>query len=1190
MMHAFINAPARVRRRRRGDTASIAGRVLAVFALLGALIATSTAAIGQDVEKPTPQETPAEKPAPSDDATLQRLEARVTELEQVAEPAETQKAELAQLRSAVASLRRAKEADAQTAQFQELMRTAPERLNQINDELKQIRAELAKPAGETTPPPAAGATLEELTAQLESARTQLEAARKLKSDVEAEFANRNERREQIPGEIAADRQQLEAIESSLAAGADPADPPQLADAKRANLLAQKRALEANLNRLDKEAGSYEARQALLAARLERARGRVTLAERPFTALQAQVDARRAAAAEQARRQAEAARREAADAHPVVQSITEQNATLANELADISARTRDRNAERSRLGDLYTKWNDAFTTLRQQVDQVGLTDVIGLRLRNYRAQLPDLGEQRRRLAEIREEMRRVQSERFALDAEDFSDPAKEAQRRLRESEAPVPPDKREAILQAATAALEKQKEYLADLKQAYDLYFDPTLVELHRVDEQLVELIRSSRDFIDERVLWIQSASPLTPSDAARTADAVAWLISPEGWLQVLGGFWGDLKSSPLPLPLGLVVFVALLIARRPARRRLRGIDSRVMKVTTDRFGLTIEALLLTILLALAWPFLVWLLAWRLGGAPHPTEFRGAVAAGLLRLATLLLAAELLRQLCRPQGLADGHLRWRTQNLDLVRRHLRWLMAIGLPLAFIFATTAAGASMAHYQSLGRLAFLGGMIALAVFAQRLLRPSEGILSGLIAANRGGWVDRLRYVWFPAIVLAPLALGLVAALGYFYTAAHLEQRMMVTVWAVVLIIVGHALLMRWLYVIQRRLAFQQALKRRQAQAKERAEAIAEGADEPPPAPPETPDEELELDVAAVSAQSRRLVRSVAVFAAIVGILLIWADVLPAFRILNNVVLWSGTSTVTKTGGGGTPGEATAAVTYGAITLADLGISLIILIFTFLVSRNIPGLLEITILQRLPFTPGARYATTTLVRYTIVIVGIVLAFNAIGVGWSKVQWLAAAITVGLGFGLQEIFANFVSGIIILFERPVRVGDTVTVGEVTGNVSRIRMRATTITDWDRKELIIPNKEFVTGQIINWSLSDSIIRLIIPVGVAYGSDTELAKELLLKVAREHRRVLDDPKPKAWFLGFGDSTLNLELRVFIPHIDYFLSTRDELHSAIDKTFREAGIEIAFPQRDIHIRSVNAEFPLQMRTEQAGESEP
>ncbi len=184
----------------------------------------------------------------------------------------------------------------------------------------------------------------------------------------------------------------------------------------------------------------------------------------------------------------------------------------------------------------------------------------------------------------------------------------------------------------------------------------------------------------------------------------------------------------------------------------------------------------------------------------------------------------------------------------------------------------------------------------------------------------------------------------------------------------------------------------------------------------------------------------------------------------------------------------------------------------------------------------------------------------------------------MGLGFGLQEIFANFVSGLIILFERPIRVGDVVTVGEVSGTVSRIRTRATWITAFDRKELLVPNKEFVTGQLINWTLSDAVLRLSIPVGIAYGSDTNRAIEVLEQVAKKSWRVLADPRPHVFFIAFGDSSLSFELRVFVRSADQLFAARHDLHMGIDKAFREAGIEIAFPQRDLHLRSVPVEMKL------------
>jgi potassium efflux system protein len=192
--------------------------------------------------------------------------------------------------------------------------------------------------------------------------------------------------------------------------------------------------------------------------------------------------------------------------------------------------------------------------------------------------------------------------------------------------------------------------------------------------------------------------------------------------------------------------------------------------------------------------------------------------------------------------------------------------------------------------------------------------------------------------------------------------------------------------------------------------------------------------------------------------------------------------------------------------------------------------------------------------------------------VGWSNIQWLVAAVGLGLGFGLQEIFANFVSGLIILFERPIRVGDTVTVGNISGVVSRIRIRATWITGFDRKELVVPNKEFVTTQLVNWSLSDAISRVEIRVGIAYGSDTEKAIELLQDAADANPDVLRDPAPSVLFRGFGDSSLDFELRAFSPDMERRLPIVHALHMAIDRSFRTNGIEIAFPQRDVHLRSL------------------
>ncbi|MFN2375569.1 MAG: mechanosensitive ion channel domain-containing protein, partial [Candidatus Binatia bacterium] len=304
------------------------------------------------------------------------------------------------------------------------------------------------------------------------------------------------------------------------------------------------------------------------------------------------------------------------------------------------------------------------------------------------------------------------------------------------------------------------------------------------------------------------------------------------------------------------------------------------------------------------------------------------------------------------------------------------------------------------------------------------------------------------------------------------------------------------------------------------------------------------------------------------------VWADVFPALRFFEKVEMWSVEGTVEQTVGTGDAARVESLPVRVPVTLANLMIALLGAVLAVVGARNLPGVLELTVLSRLGLDRGLRYAIAMVSRYTVFVVGAVVAFDNLGVGWSKVQWLVAAVSVGLGFGLQEIFGNFVSGLIILFERPVRVGDMVTIDGMTGTVHRIEMRATTILDFDRKELIVPNKDLITGKLLNWSLHDPMVRIVIPVGVAYGSDTTAVQRILLEVAQQCATVLVSPAPIAAFTAFGDSALEFELRVYLTSSDHLVTARHEILMGIDRRFRGAGIEIPFPQRDLHVKSVDA----------------
>ena len=404
-----------------------------------------------------------------------------------------------------------------------------------------------------------------------------------------------------------------------------------------------------------------------------------------------------------------------------------------------------------------------------------------------------------------------------------------------------------------------------------------------------------------------------------------------------------------------------------------------------------------------------------------------------------------------------------------------------------------------------------------------------------------------------LIPVGLIVLVVLGYYYTALNLIQHMINSYIAWCVWFILRQTVYRGITVSSRRLAHRRLQEKRRQKA--------EDLNETPPSD----------DVVLVTAQEEGLalneVRSqllrfadLFIWTALFAIFyFVWSDLITVASYLRDITLWQQSSQVDGV-----------SVTE-SITLFNLLVALVIIAITYVLVRNISGILEVLVFSRVKLSQGTPYTITTLLTYVIVAIGGAWAFAALGMSWSKLQWLFAALSVGLGFGMQEIFANFVSGIILLFERPIRVGDTVTINDVTGTVAKIRIRAITIIDPDRKEVIVPNKSFVTGQVTNWALSNTVTRLIVNIGVAYGSDLALVKRLLLQAANEQPGILKDPEPHALFLSFGASTLDHELRVYVGQLSERTSVTDALNRRINELFAENNIDIAFNQLDVFIKN-------------------
>ncbi len=258
------------------------------------------------------------------------------------------------------------------------------------------------------------------------------------------------------------------------------------------------------------------------------------------------------------------------------------------------------------------------------------------------------------------------------------------------------------------------------------------------------------------------------------------------------------------------------------------------------------------------------------------------------------------------------------------------------------------------------------------------------------------------------------------------------------------------------------------------------------------------------------------------------------------------------------------------------SLGRILVAAIFIYLVvsgSWFIRAFLDVEVFPRRQIDRGARDAIKKLIHYSLLLVGIMMAISLIGLNLTSLAFLTGALGIGVGFGLQNIVNNFVSGLMLLFERPFKVGDMVVVDNETGTVRKIGLRSTVIETFDRSELIVPNSLFISGKVTNWTRSNQVARIRITVGVAYGSDIERVLSLLKQAAQTDPRVLSNPEPNPLFLRFGDSALEFELHFFIADVKDSLSVRSALCQQIAGRFQAAGIEIPFPQRDLHLRSID-----------------
>ncbi|MCM2374359.1 mechanosensitive ion channel domain-containing protein [Aporhodopirellula aestuarii] len=1130
----------------------------------------SSIAVGQDTSEPSPAPTEQSISIESIERTISDLENRKDiDAEQRAQAIDNYRAALNNLRSATENEATARALAAET-----------ESVALRVEQLKQQRAELKDQKPNVEP----GLSLAEMEQLLPQWELLLANHKKSRQAAELDQQTRSQRRKEIRTLMVGKEQRIADTTSQLKLLTSSETSTQ-SNSFAVRLITRRMTLVKELPALQAELAKYDAEESadILRLRIDVANANAAHREKCIELLQKEITTARERAAELSIQQA---RFEAIAAAPSLKDYAETNQKLAEKTKFIAEELAKAEQQQKLAAEAYEGLVRQFNLTRKKVETVGLTSSIGAHLRKQKQDLPDVSERRAAVSLRQPLINDIQYEIF--DLEDQRQEVGDAKSLLAETvgEPQPKPDTQSAhsaaldlalLESAAQELIQRRSETLDTLIKSDGQYFDE-LIELDTKDQQLIKLVADYENYIDERVLWIRSGRPLMSDFSFDASDS--WLISPAKWVEVGTALLADIQNRYYLYLLILLPWTVLLVRGRKIRDAIGRFGDTAYRANCRSILPTLKAVFLTALVSGVWPAFCALFAWRLHRVAGDSEFIAALSNGFLCVALLWIVLEFVRQICRPMGLGEAHFRWSTHATESLRGGLRTITMIALPLVFVTATLSVSERSHGRDSLERVFFLLVMVVAAYGMFRLLTPG-GVLREYFSSDESPWGGRIKHLWSIFGTSVPLSLAALAIAGYYYTAEVLSWRLFATFGFVISLLIIRSLFFRMLMLRRRYLSMEQSRQRAMASVSttESSSHLVAG----------IVTEDPKADITAQSQQSRRLINSAMIACSVVGLWMIWVQVLPALSMLDNYPVWKTAPTASVQSAAAVPSIAASMMpatddgadmtgnSYGdirdasVITLSDLALALLIVAVTFVLFRNGPGLLEMSVLQQLPVDASVRYAITTLVSYAIVLIGTIASCSTIGLQWSQIQWLATALTFGLAFGLQEMFANFVAGLIILLERPIRVGDIVTVDDVSGVVSRIRIRATSITNWDRKEYVVPNKEFITGRLLNWTLSDKINRIVVNVGVAYGSDTERAREILQSVAKEHPLTLDDPPPNATFEGFGDSALNMVLRVYLPTLDNRLEVIHQLHTAINRAFRAEGIEIAFPQRDLHIRT-------------------
>ncbi|KAA1262281.1 Miniconductance mechanosensitive channel MscM precursor [Rubripirellula obstinata] len=1073
------------------------------------------------------------------DVTLEDVEAQLAAVDGNSELDETQKASAKEiLLKAKKSLEGAKAESEKAKQYKSDIASVPEQTKQINNKIEtldQVEVQIDE-----------SASTDALSQRLTSVKAELQDATEYAAKLAGEPTSRRPRLAEIPGLIAEVNRNISNVQEQLSQPPPANESPVESTTRKLYLQAQAKELRAAANRLVQEQAFYVATTELVPLEQKLTEAKVQRLNQELKLLQEAIVERQS---KEARETTEALKKTTSDVPESLRGLAKSNLELAQKQAELISQSTQSKQSLANVQAAVAEVTTELKTSKARMDAVGLTDALGLMFRKRRQDFEELRFEFRPSDSLKQQIQKYQIDTFRLE-----DELNTIKRNLADSQSPsidwesteIQWDKLPEA-DAEWVLLKKRQKLIEDTtkKQNEELQ---TLLNKEVQQSELMREIDQYDNFVDRHLFWTRNAPAISFSELKVAPQTLGWITNPENW-QAVGQ---QLQRTAMRGPLGCLALAVVLLGiwyARPSFRRTIISEGKEANRFSATFVSTIQTLSASVGASAAWPATFGFVAFLCLASSSGNPFVKGIGQGLAVTALFVASRTFLKEICRADGLADAHFGWSEQIRVHLRRHLRWYTLLGGISLFFLVLYNQHPDTLIRTFTTRISSTALFVITATFHHCILGNRSPLFPEVVRVNPDSFIYRWRKLIWVIAVGAPLLFGLMSLAGYLETTVRLGRSLQSSFFLLVFVVVVLGLLSRWLTLHRRNVARQNA-----AELRQRRLASVTDSDNTSVANEAgiVLEDETQMDLPTLDHQTRLTAFALAAIIGFFGLAFIWSDLVPALDYLDEITV--------KTIGTGEDVE--------IITLKDLVYVFLTVAAVFFAVRNLPSMLELLVLSRTKIDGGARYAISTLLRYVLIIVGALVVLDLLSLPYNQLGWLVAAASVGLGFGLQEIVANFVSGIILLLERPVRVGDVVTIDGTTGIVSRIQMRATTVTNWDRKELVIPNKDLITQKLLNWSLSNVVNRLTIEVGVAYGTDPNQVRQILSDVVTSHPDVLQDPPPLINFETFGDSSLNFVVRFFLPKLDNRIEVTHQVNTAIAEAFAKADISIPFPQRDVH----------------------